>query len=70
MWNKALCTYYKDSRETGIKCKSSNTDLWEALYQFSIDISVLLPIYISVRKNIHTQRLYKHQTHKKQEKKE
>lgn len=57
MWKKALNTYYKDARETGIKCKSSKTDLWEALYQFSIDTSVLLPIYISVRKNTYTQRL-------------
>lgn len=57
MWKKALNTYYKDARETGIKCKSSKTDLWEALYQFSIDTSVLLPIYISVRKNNYTQRL-------------
>lgn len=70
MWNKALSTYYKDSKEAGIKCRSSNTDLWEALYQFSFDICVLLPIYISVRKNSYTPKDYKNTKPIKQEKKE
>lgn len=39
-------------------------------YQFSIDISALLPIYISVRKNTYTPKDYKNTKPVKQEKKE
>lgn len=70
MWNKVLSTYCKGSREAGIKYKSSNTVLWEALYQFSIYIRVLLPIYISVRKNTYIPKDYQNTKPIKQEKKE
>lgn len=44
--------------------------MWEALYQFSTNISVLLLIYISVRKNTYTLKDYKKTKPIKQEKKE
>lgn len=44
--------------------------MWEALYQFSTNISVLLLIYISVRKNKYTLKDYKKTKPIKQEKKE